>query len=102
MSTGWTVVIALGLGTYLLKAAGPLLVGGRRLPPLVERVADVAPAALLAALVATSVASDASRLVLDARLLGLLVAAVALWRRLPFVLVVLLAAVATAAVRAVT
>ena len=102
MSTGWTVVVALGAGTYLLKAAGPLLVGGRRLPPLVERLANGAPAALLAALVATSVASEASRLVLDARFVGLTVAAAALWRRLPFVMVVLLAAVGTAAVRALT
>jgi branched-subunit amino acid transport protein len=100
MTTAWSVVIALGLGTYVLKAAGPLLVGGRRLPPAIERLADNAPAALLAALVATSVFTDGTALVVDARIVGLGVAAVALWRRVPFVVVVLLAAAATALVRA--
>ena len=101
MSAAWTVVVALGAGTYLLKAAGPLLIGGKRLPPAVERLADLAPAALLAALVATSVATSASDLVVDARLAGLAVAGIALWRKLPFVLVVVLAALATAFARLV-
>jgi hypothetical protein len=36
---------------------------------------------------------------IDARLVGVVVAAIALWRRAPFVLVVLVAAAATALVR---
>ncbi len=101
MSAAWTVVAVLGAGTYLLKAAGPLLIGGRRLPPVVERLADLAPAALLAALVASSVATSGSDLAVDARLAGLAVAGIALWRKLPFVLVVMLAALATAVARLV-
>jgi branched-subunit amino acid transport protein len=101
MSQAWLTVAILGIGTFALKAAGPLLVGGRRLPPVVERLADLAPAALLAALVATSVVTDGTTLVVDARLVGLGVASLALWRRLPFLAVVTAAALATALTRTV-
>ena len=30
MSEAWLVILLLGAGTYALKAAGPLLLGGRR------------------------------------------------------------------------
>ncbi len=99
MSRAWLTIAALGIGTYALKAAGPLLIGGRRLPPAFERLADLAPAALLAALVATSVGTDGTALVADARLIGLAAAALALWRRLPFVIVVAVAALATSLTR---
>jgi hypothetical protein len=69
---------------------------------VVDHLATLLPAALLAALVATSSFVDGTALHLDARVAGLLVAAVALWRRLPFVVVVAAAAIATAAVRALS
>ena len=98
MSEATLVLVLLGLGTYALKAAGPLLIG-RRLPPWMGTLATLAPAALLAALVATSAFAAGDRLVLDARLAGLVTAAVALRLRAPFVLMVVLAAAATALVR---
>lgn len=86
-----------------LKAAGPLVLGGdRALPPFLERLALLLPAPLPAALVATSTFVDDQRWILDARVAGLVVAAFALWRRLPFVIVVVPAAAATAATRAIT
>lgn len=101
MSAAVTTVVVLGAVTYGLKAAGPLMLGGRRsVPPSVERLALLLPAPLLAALVATSTVVADGRWVLDARLAGLAAAAVGLWRRLPFVVVVALAALTTAAVRA--
>jgi branched-subunit amino acid transport protein len=95
-----TLVLLAG-GTYLLKASGPLLLGRRALPPAVARTATLVPAALLAALVVTSTATMGRTLVVDARLPALLVAAALLWRRAPFVVVVLGAAATAAAVRAV-
>lgn len=96
-------LLALALGTYGLKAAGPLALGGdRRLPPLIERLAAALPAALLAALVATSTLVTGGTWTVDARLVGLGAATLALWRRLPFVVVVLVAAGATALARAVS
>lgn len=102
MSTTVIVLVGLSAGTYALKAAGPLLLGNRRLPPLVEAAAERMPAALLAALVVVSTIAVDGEYAVDARLVGVTVAAIALWRRAPFVVVVLAAIAATAATRAVT
>jgi branched-subunit amino acid transport protein len=102
VSAALLTALVLAAGTYGLKAAGPLFLGGERtLPPTVERLALLLPAPLLAALIATSTLAEGQRWTIDARVIGLAVAAVALWRRLPFLVVVLSAAAATAAVRAV-
>jgi branched-subunit amino acid transport protein len=98
--TATIVLIGLAVGTYVLKAAAPLLLGGRPLPDRVAQVANLLPAALLAALVVVSTISEDATLEIDARLVGLSAAAVALWRRAPFVIVVLVAAAATALARA--
>jgi branched-subunit amino acid transport protein len=100
MSAAWLVIAGLGVGTYALKAAGPLLLGGRRLPERIERVAVLLPAALLAALVVVSTAGGDRALVLDARLAGVGAAAVALRLRAPFVVVVAVAVAVTGVVRA--
>ncbi len=95
----WAAVLVTGLGCYLLKLAG-LSVPSRVLErPVVERIADLLPVALLAALIAVQVLADGPRLVLDARLVGLVVAFVALLLRAPFIAVVLVAAAAAALVR---
>ena len=52
--------------------------------------------ALLAALVATAALTSGQRLVVDARAVGVVVAAIAIWRRAPVLLVVVLAAAAAA------
>ena len=100
MTSAVAVLVLLAAGTYALKAAGPLLLAQRRLPPGVERVAALAPPALLAALVITSAATTDSRLVADARLPALAVAALLLAVRAPFVVVVLGAAATAAGLRA--
>lgn len=103
MSAASATLLVLSVITYGLKAVGPVLLGGdRRLSPRLQRVTGLLPVPLLAALVATSTFVDGRSWVLDARVAGLAAAAVALWRRLPFVVVVLVAAAATAAVRAVS
>jgi hypothetical protein len=95
----WVAELVTGVGCYLLKLAG-LSVSSRVLErPVVERIADLLPVALLAALIAVQVFADGPRLVLDARLVGLGVAFVALLLRAPFIVVVLLAAAAAALVR---
>jgi hypothetical protein len=60
------------------------------------------PAALFGALIVVSTFADDRSLVLEARVAGLAAAGVAVWRRANFVVVVLVAALATAAVRAVS
>ncbi|NCX79846.1 MAG: AzlD domain-containing protein, partial [Actinobacteria bacterium] len=75
--------------------------GGRRMPAVVERCLALIPAALLAALVAKDTFTVAQDVVVDARLAGVVVAGVSVWRRAPFIVVVVLAMAATAVVRAV-
>jgi hypothetical protein len=100
MTDAWILVIAVGLATVGLKAAGPLILGGRQLPaPMLEVVGLMAPA-LLAALIATNTLASGQQLVVDARLLGVAAAGVALLLRAPVIAVVAVAAIVTALARA--
>ena len=95
----WVAVGITGVGCYLLKLAG-LSVPPRVLErPLVERVADYIPVALLSALIAVQVFSRGHSLAIDARAFGLGVAVVLLLLRAPFLVVVFGAALAAALVR---
>lgn len=95
----WVAILATAAGCYLLKLTG-LSVPTKVLDqPLVQRIADLMPVALLSALIGVQVLGDGTRLVLDARLVGLAVAVVALVLRAPFIVVVFSAALAAALVR---
>ena len=100
MSRVWLVVLAVGLATVAIKAAGPVLLGGRALPPRMAAVIALLAPALLAALVAINTFGGERALTVDARLAGVAAAGVAIWRRAPLLLVVVLAATVTALVRA--
>lgn len=101
MSATGIALLVLAVGTYGLKAIGPVAAAGRALPTPLARAADLLPAALLAALVATETLGRAGGLTLDARILGVGVAAVAVHRGAPFGLVVVLGAGVTALARLV-
>lgn len=100
MTPATITFLGLGLVSYALKSFGPVVVGGRRLPPLFERAAELVPAPLLAALVMISTVVDGRDFVFDARLAGLGAAAIALRFRANFLVTVVVAAAATAATRA--
>ena len=95
----WTAVVLAGIGCYLLKLAGLSLPERVLAHPTVERVADLIPVALLAALVAVQVIADGPHLTLDARALALAFAVVALLLRAPFLVVVVGAAAVAALAR---
>ena len=99
MSTLWVVIVAVTLASAAIKAAGPILVGGRELPPRVNTVIALLAPALLTALVVTETFGEDGHLVLDERALGVGVAAVALALRAPVLLAVALAALVTALAR---
>ena len=101
MSEVWTVVLVVGAGTMAIKGAGPLILGGRALPEALTGVIELLGPALLGALVAVQIFGDGQALVLDERVVGLGVAAIALWRKAPLLVVVVAAAAATALARAV-
>lgn len=97
----WTAVLLACAGCYLLKLAGLALPQRVLAHPTVERVADLIPVALLAALVTVQVFSDGRTLTVDARVLGLGFAVVALLLRAPFLVVVVGAAVVAGLARLV-
>lgn len=101
MTTVWITVAVLCVGTALLKASGPLVLGTRRPPErALNVIAFVAPAVLTSLIIYQTFGDHPSGLTVDARLVGLGVAALALAARAPMLLTVLLAAVATALTRA--
>ena len=102
MSTVWLVVLVVGLATAAFKATGPVLLGGRSLPPAMADVVALLAPVLLAALVVTQTVGGDNELVLDARLIGVGVGAVAVALRAPLPAVVVAAAAATALTRLVT
>lgn len=101
MSDAWVIVLVVGVGTVVIKAAGPVLLGGRTLPERVQSVVALLAPALLAALVATAAFSSGQALALDARVIGLGAAVVAIVVRAPILVVVIVAAAAAAIARLV-
>lgn len=95
----WAAVVAAGIGCYLLKLAGMSLPESVLERPVVRRVADLMPVALLSALIAVQVFTRGESLTLDARAAGLGFAVVALVLRAPFLVVVFGAALTAALVR---
>jgi branched-subunit amino acid transport protein len=94
-------VLLVGAGTLLLKAAGPVLLGGRTLPPSLGGMLDLIAPSVLAALVVTQLVGGDRELVLDERLAGIAAAGIALALRAPILVVVAVAAVTTALLRLV-
>lgn len=98
--TIWLVILGLAVTTAAVKAAGPVVFGGREPGPRFLGVVAMMAPALLAALVVTSLLSDGRRLSVGAETVGVLLAGVLLWRGRSVVLAVLVAVVVTAALRA--
>lgn len=97
----WVAILVAAAGCYALKLAGLSLPPRVLSHPVVERVADLIPVALLAALVAVQVWSQGPSLTVDARSAGLGFAVLALLLRAPFLVVVVGAAATAALVRLV-
>jgi len=102
MTDAWLTIGGLFVATVAIKAAGPLIVGGRELPPSAYAVIGLLAPALLTALILTDTFARGQDLTVDPRAAGLLCAGVAAALRAPLLVIVLVAAVAAAAVRAIT
>ena len=95
----WIAILAGAAVTYLTKLSGYAVPARWLNNPRMTRVAGAMTVALLAALTVMNTVAAGAALVLDARLAALAAAALALWLRWPFLLVVLLGALASAGVR---
>lgn len=100
MISTWITIASLALATAGLKLAGPLLLGGRPLPPRIMGVVELLASALLAALVIVETFGSGRRLTLDARAAGAAFAVVVLARRAPVIVAVVGAAAVAALTRA--
>jgi branched-subunit amino acid transport protein len=95
----WPALLTLAAGTYLMRLSGIVLRDRMRVPERVERYLDLGATALLVALIATATLAEDGGFAGWARPVGVLVGVAAAWRRVPFVLVVVLAAGTTAGLR---
>ena len=96
----WAALLAFGAASYAIKAIGPVVVGKRELPGWAMQALNLLPVAMLAAIVLVGTLDGGRKLQVDARLAGLAVAAVLIWRKAPFLVVIVAAAAVTAAIRA--
>lgn len=96
----WLALAVLALGSLALRSLGPVLAGGRPLSPRVRAVTELLPPALLAALVAVQALEGDGGILLDARVPALAAAAIAVWFRAPFIVVVLVGVGVAAGLRA--
>ncbi|MEG0976080.1 MAG: AzlD domain-containing protein [Comamonas sp.] len=100
MTGDWWFWIALASAiAYATKLLGYMVPARWLHHPRMARVAGSLTVALLAALTAMNTVASGQQLVLDARVAALVVAGIALVLRLPFLLVVVLGAAASALVR---
>ena len=101
MSDVWIVVAVVGVATVLLKAAGPVFLGRRPLPYRIRSIVDLLAPVMLTALVVTQTVGDGEELSVDARVPGVAAAGIAIWRGVPLVAAMAIAAVVNALVRLV-
>ena len=98
--SGWAAVIAASALCFALKLAGYLAPARWLESERVARVAGLVTVALLAALLGVQAVGSGAGVTLDARIPAVGVAAVLLWRRAPFIVVVVAAALVAAGLRA--
>ncbi len=101
MAEAWTLVGLLVVTTALIRASGPVLLGGRELPERATAVIALMAPALLAALVVTETfRGEGTELTLDERALGVAGAGVVLALRGPMLVALAVAMAITAGARA--
>jgi branched-subunit amino acid transport protein len=95
----WVAIVAAGVLAWATKFAGHVVPESWLENPRVHRIAAFVTVALLAALFAVQGFTSGKEVVLDARVAAVAVAAVLLWRRAPFIVVVFAAAAVAAGLR---
>ncbi|MDR1441171.1 MAG: AzlD domain-containing protein [Bifidobacteriaceae bacterium] len=99
--TGVWVAVVAGCGACLaLKVVGAYIPRSWLAGERVSRIMNLVTVALLAGLLAVQTAGQDQGLLIDSRLAAVGVAAVALWLRAPFIVVIVVAAAVAAGLRA--
>ena len=95
----WLSILAVTLANWLLKAAGPLVLGDRALPAVARRVVGLVAPVLLAGLIVVDLAGPDWDHVDPSQVAGVAVAGAAWAARAPMLVAVLLGALAAAGLR---
>ena len=98
MTVFWIATLGTSLVAFLLKYSGHSVPERWLAHPKIQRINALIPIALLSALVAVQSFSEKNQLMIDQRLVGLSAAIIALILKAPFPIVVLSAAISSAAV----
>lgn len=96
----WVAIIVAGLLAWATKYAGHVVPERLVENPRIHRIAAFVTVALLFALFTVQAFTTEGTITVDARVVAVAVAAVLLWRRAPFIVVVLAAAAVAAGLRA--
>jgi hypothetical protein len=99
MTEAWIVVAVVGVATIAFKAAGPVLIGTRALPPRVQALVDLLAPVMLVALVVAQTFGGDEEITVDARVAGVGAALVALLLRAHIIVAMAIAATVTALLR---
>ena len=100
MSSSVTLIAGLAVITAVIKAAGPVVLGGRELPPQFLGVISLLAPALLAALVVTATLADGKEIAVGDQTAGVAAGGLVAWRTGSIIGCVVVAAAVTAALRA--
>lgn len=76
----WLLIAGCAAVTFAIKAAGPVTLGGRDLPPRLHAVIALMAPALLAAFVVTQALADGEHLHVGADTAGVAAAGLVVWR----------------------
>ena len=98
--TTWHIILIASAATLALKLAGHLVPAGFLERERPARIADLLTVALLSALIAVQTLAAGTSIVIDARVPAVIVAAALFALRVPFVVVVIVAAAVAAGIRA--
>ncbi len=91
----------LSIGNAITRATGMFVLGRRAgVNPRWTKLMALVPISVVAAVFAVQTFTSRDQIVLDARIAGVAAASVAVWRKAPMVIVVLIAAGVAAGVRA--
>jgi branched-subunit amino acid transport protein len=100
VSTSVSLIAGLAIVTAAIKAAGPIVLGGRELPAQFLGVISLLAPALLAALVVTATLADGQELAVGEHTVGVAAGGAVAWRTGSIIWCVIVAAAVTAGLRA--
>lgn len=97
----WLALLVFSVGNVITRAVGMFALGGRVGPNARgTKLVALIPISVVAAVFFVQTLTSRDQIVFDARILGVAAASVAVWRKAPMVVVVLVAAGVTAGARA--